>query len=153
VIISPLNAWGENSIMERYVNSRKDLFERQDGKLLLKIQNKAKDENLKSFINEHLANAVIPANLSGMLASHLPEAVKNRQIFSIDLPIKMALCNFDCLNLDQALSTVSYDMDEINNNINFTYARLQSWDRQWLNQSMANATQIAYLTKEEGIQS
>ncbi|GGI75005.1 hypothetical protein GCM10007978_10860 [Shewanella hanedai] len=148
-----LNAWGENSIMGRYVNSRKDLFERQDGKLLLKIQNRAKDENLKSYINEYLADEVVPTNLSGMLASHLPEAVKNRQIFSIDLPIKMALYNFDCLNLEQVLSTVSYDMDEINNNINFTYARLQSWDRQWLNQAMANATQIAYLTKEEGIQS
>jgi len=145
-----LSAWGENSIMESYVNSRKALFERHNGRLLVKIQNKAKDEKLKNYINDYITKDVVPSNLSGLLASHLTDSVKNRQLLAIDLPVKLALSNFDCLQWDHAPSSASCDMEEINHYINFALARLQAWDRQWLNQAMANATRIAYLTNKEG---
>jgi hypothetical protein len=127
----------DNSQLSDFHHLKKDLFKRHEGKLLRSIQNKTNDLALKSLLENKYSRSFLPIELRGFVQHYSvdPHTVSNRAI-AIDLPIKLAMNNrvifedFELLDNEQRL-------------INFALNRLQQFDREWLQQSMACALKAA----------
>jgi len=138
----------EYSILAQFNLQKSELFSRHNGRILSEIQTYRKDQGLKIFIDEYYNDDGLPTSLSRFLQpSYLDPAKRSRYIFSLDLPMKLAFKNSDVLDVYELSKYDEKTLHVMHRDENFALARLQQFDRTWLNQSMACGLKAAYIYK------
>ncbi|WP_282064008.1 STY4851/ECs_5259 family protein [Vibrio rotiferianus] len=142
---------GEGRVVDIFYGEKSQLFLRHQGKLLRNVQNKTNDFRLRELLNTTFSRELLPGTLKGFVQPPSLESEKaDQRAIVLDLPIKVAFNNMNVFRSDniQAL-TVLDDSEQLL--LNFALSRLQQFDRQWLQASMACAVKATILYKLESM--
>lgn len=145
--------WGEeNTIIQTFRTEKRELFSRHEGKLLRNVQNRKNDLRLRELLNSVFSRNLLPGVLKGLVQSPNFESDKvEYRAVVLDLPVKVALNNMDVFNRgDDCAKQALGDSEQLL--LNFALTRLQQFDRQWLQVSMACAVKAATVYKLESME-
>ncbi|HCG7478654.1 STY4851/ECs_5259 family protein [Vibrio parahaemolyticus] len=143
--------WGEsNAMIQTFLTEKRELFSRHEGKLLHNVQNRKNDLRLRELLNSVFNRNLLPGILKGLVQSPDLESDKaDYRAVVIDLPVKVALNNMNVFSREARVEQVLGDSEQLL--LNFALTRLQQFDRQWLQASMACAVKAAAIYKLESM--
>ncbi|WP_157729210.1 STY4851/ECs_5259 family protein [Vibrio qinghaiensis] len=142
---------GEGTVVDNFYGEKSKLFLRHQGKLLRNVQNKTNDFRLRELLNTTFSRELLPGTLKGFVQPPSLESEKaDHRAVVLDLPIKVAFNNMNAFKSDNVQAFKVLD-DSEQLLLNFALSRLQQFDRQWLQASMACAVKATTLYKLESM--
>ena len=127
--------------------AKKQLFERQNGKFICRIQSARKDEEFRHELKPNLMRAVLPQKLYCLLINPtLPDNVYKNQFFMLELPVLTAYWASGHLNSEDDFP-VSYK--PFGRFLQVAISRLLSEDREWVHKAYSLALQASFLISKD----
>jgi len=127
--------------------AKKELFERQNGKFICRIQSARKDEEFRHELKPNLMRAVLPQKLYCLLINPtIPEHVYKNQFFMLELPVLTAYWSIGHLD---SVDDFPVSYKPFGRFLQVAISRLLSEDREWVHKSYSLALQASFLISKD----
>lgn len=126
---------------------KKELFERQGGKFICRLQSARKDEEFRHELKPNLMRAVLPQKLHCLLIKpNLSEHIYKSQFFMLELPVLTAY--WAAGHLD-SVDDFPVNYKPFSRFLQVAISRLLSEDREWVHSSYSLALQASFLISKD----
>ncbi|MBB1370646.1 STY4851/ECs_5259 family protein [Pseudoalteromonas sp. SR45-4] len=126
---------------------KKELFDRQSGKFICRLQSARKDEEFRHELKPNLMRAVLPQKLHCLLINrNISEHIYKSQFFMLELPVLTAY--WAAGHLD-SIDDFPVNYKPFSRFLQVAISRLLSEDREWIHSSYSLALQASFLISKD----
>jgi hypothetical protein len=132
---------------DSFHSAKQELFERQNGKFICRIQSARKDEEFRHELKPNLMRAVLPQKLFCLLINpNVPEHVHKNQFFMLELPVLTAYWAMGVLD---SVDDFPVTYKPFSRFLQVAISRLLSEDREWVDKAYSLALQASFLISKD----